>query len=565
MKKLASIFIFWGLMFMSLKAQLHQPVVKNYHRYAPNLLHIKFPETHEPTLLENGQLLLPGLVIPTVLPGLGHWRPVHRLPVAQLNNLWKNAERNLGKKLPDPNKNFYFVVNDPKQLDQAKTLIEQYIPGMPVQYVPVPTNAVTPDFFPQQSYPLNVSSGINAEAVWSGYGNRGTGIKICDIEYGFNANHQDLPLVTVVGPTPEDPFAGAGIDHGTAVLGEIASLDNTWGTTGIASDVEMYFAGAYTDSTYDLAAAITNALSVLSAGDIILLEQQIDGPNYTGFGQFGLVPVEWYELYYDAIVLAVGQNVTVVEAAGNGEQNLDDAVYNTGGTGHYPFMPGNNSGAIIVGAGAVDTAFGGGDVSRSRIWFSNYGTRVDVQGNGQAVFTTGYGDFYSAEGYDLFYTSDFGGTSGASPIVTGAAALLQSVNKDITGTTLTPDQVRNLLVTTGKTQQAGTYPLSENIGPLPDVFQAVFTIAPPAGVNEINSVNQWTVFPNPGNGTFNLVRKQNANAQFMVYDTQGRLLQEQYVQNLSTTLDLSAQPEGIYLVQYTEGNNSQCMKLVITR
>src|SRR5688500_9004572 len=118
---------------------------------------------------------------------------------------------------------FYFVVHDKQNIPLAHSLISEIKNVERVQYVPIPVNALPGDFTPNQSYPLNMSSGINAEAVWTAYSNHGAGIKVCDIEYAFNSTHQDLPLVTVLGPTPVDPFAGGGSDHGTAVIGEIAS------------------------------------------------------------------------------------------------------------------------------------------------------------------------------------------------------------------------------------------------------------------------------------------------------------------------------------------------------
>jgi len=75
----------------------------------------------------------------------------------------------------------------------------------------------------------------------------------------------------------------------------------------------------------------------------------------------------------------------VVEAAGNGDENFDLPVFN--GTGLQ-----KDSGAIVVGAGVPPTnffdyfgfpGFSGYSkigVPRSRIWFSNYGKIVNVQG-----------------------------------------------------------------------------------------------------------------------------------------------------------------------------------------
>ena len=102
-----------------------------------------------------------------------------------------------------------------------------------------------------------------------------------------------------------------------------------------------------------------------------------------------------------------------------------------------------DSGAIIVGAGAPGTAFN----ARSKLDFSSYGSRVDLQGWGSGVVTTGYGDRFSdPDPADVTrdYTNRFGGTSGASSMVAGAAINLQGVAKELFGTPLLPFQLRKV-------------------------------------------------------------------------------------------------------------------------
>ncbi|MEE8575979.1 MAG: S8 family serine peptidase, partial [candidate division Zixibacteria bacterium] len=174
------------------------------------------------------------------------------------------------------------------------------------------------------------------------------------------------------------------------------------------------------------------------------------------------------------IVTAVGNGINVVEAAGNGQENLDAAIYSVGNGGHWPFLSANNSGAIIVGAGSAPPAFGGSSTDRSRLWFSNYGSRLDLQGWGEDVYTTGYGDLYWVEGVDVWYTSSFGGTSSASPIVASAVAILEGIYEEASGgLTVTPAMMRSILIATGSPQQAGAYPISQHIGPRPNVLAAV--------------------------------------------------------------------------------------------
>ncbi len=411
----------------------------------------------------------------------GRWERAHTLSVAQLNRLRATAQNRLQREVADLNLQFNYYL--PEGLDaetaidalNSLDIVEIALPAPRPMAAPLP-----PSFQASQGYLNAATAGVDAVCLWQLVGGTGSNVSIADIEYSWNMNHQDYSA-TLLGATPNDPFNDN--NHGTAVLGEMVSISNGWGTTGISHGSTMYVVAANTGSgsgTYDVGAAITTAMGTLSAGDVILIEQQIAGPNYTGIPpgtQFGLVPVEWYQPWYNTIVTAVGNGVVVVEAAGNGSQNLDDAVYNTG---HAPFTPANDSGAIIVGAGASP---GGSDTDRSRLGFSNYGSTVDLQGWGENVVTTGYNDLYSAEGTNLWYTSTFSGTSSASPIVAGACATLQSAHLSGAGSFLTPAQVKAHLQATGSAQQAGTYPTSQNIGPRPDAAAAFCNAVPAADAN----------------------------------------------------------------------------------
>ncbi|MGE0481581.1 MAG: S8 family serine peptidase, partial [Phycisphaerae bacterium] len=410
--------------------------------------------------------LAPAANVLASIPG-ARWKPSHSAPEAKLDEWRDKAEQNLGRQVADLNLQFNLELpagaDASAVCDQLNALAIVEL-AKPIELPPPPP--VPGSFVDEQVYLDPATAGIGAEPVWVMPGGTGAGVRICDIEYSWNLNHQDLPAVTLLGPASEDPFNDN--DHGTAVLGELVSQPNGFGTTGICAASTMFIAGARTGGVYDVGAAITNALTTLVNGDVILIEQQIRGPNWIDdTTQFGLVPVEWDSNYYNAIVLAVGVGVIVVEAAGNGSQNLDGAEYNVG---HAPFLLANDSGAIIVGAGARP---GGSTTDRSRLGFSNFGATVDLQGWGEGVTTTGYGFRYNAEGVDLLYTGSFSGTSSASPIVTGACVLTRSIYRAATGTWLTPAQVRSALIATGSPQQSGANPASENIGPRPNIQAAL--------------------------------------------------------------------------------------------
>ncbi|MGP1309592.1 MAG: S8 family serine peptidase [Phycisphaerales bacterium] len=471
--------------------------------HAADVIYVKFLDDAD-VRAHNGGLAHADLRIAN-LP-IAQWRPVHDLPPARLDAMRTNAERSSGKRLADMTTEFFAFVADGRDAQavlDALNALDAVEVALPVPKPPAPP--LPPNFEPNQGYLLASPAGVDALHAWSDAGTRGAGVSIVDLEYVFDASHADLPSVGIIGNTPVDP--GFGPDHGTAVLGQLASLNNGWGTTGIASDSDIYFAGTFANSVWNVGAAITNSVNALNPGDVILIEQQMGGPN----GEF--IPIEWFPSWHNAVVNAVANGFIVVMAAGNGGQNLDDPIFSQGNGGHWPFLPENDSGAIIVGAGAAPTEFGGTGTPRSRLSFSTYGSRVNLQGWGQRVWTTGYGGAYSAEGPQFEYTSSFSGTSSASPIVAAACALVQSVYKDANeGATLTSRQMRELLASTGAAQQSGSNPATQNIGPLPDIAAAIaaLPVTMPCegdtnGDNIINFADLSTVLTDFGRSGRNLL------------------------------------------------------------
>jgi uncharacterized repeat protein (TIGR03803 family) len=406
----------------------------------------------------------------------GKWERADAVSEAAIDAMRHRAEQRLGRALPDMNLQFYLTL--PAGMDAGAVIdkLNQLDMVDLAQPVPRPVRApLPPNFQPMQTNCEAAPIGGGIFEVWANYGVFGAGVRVADVEYSFNSNHLDLPAIVNLTPDAVDPFNDD--NHGTATLGEISALQNGWGTTGIGYDAAFYFAGAEYASGYNVGSGITTAASQLREGDILLIEQQIDGPNTTQGvedtgGQYGLVPVDWYEPYYNDVVMAVGLGIIVIETADNGGQNLDGPIYSTGNGGNWPFLPQNRSGAIFVGAGA---SYNGSSTESSRLYYANYGSCVDMQNWGENIVTTGYGDLYSAEGPNLYYTSTFGGTSGATPIVVGEAALLQSIYENATGQLLTAPEVRALLRNTGSPQTGGTYPIFDNIGPLPNLPLAIQT------------------------------------------------------------------------------------------
>lgn len=392
----------------------------------------------------------------------GQWRRAHIVDEAQLDLFRSRARTALARGVADLNLQFELMLPENVRAEDAIDAFNALSIVELADAPQIPPPPPAPDFQANQHYLRHSPKGVSAENAWNFAGGAGSGIRVCDIEYSFNAAHADLPAVTTIGAAVVDPFNSP--QHGTAVLGAMGAVQNGFGVTGIANGATYYFAGANTVNGYNIGAGITVALTVLSAGDVIVLEQQAFGPANV------LVPCEWDIATYNAIVTAVGNGIIVVEAAANGGQNLDSAIFATGNGGHWPFLPQNDSGAIIVGAGASPL---GTFVDRSRLNFSCYGSTVDLQGWGEQVCTTGYGAIWSSEGINQYYTATFSGTSSATPLVAGAAIVVQGVHKARTGTVLTPAQVKSLLRATGAPQQDGANPATQQIGPRPDITAAI--------------------------------------------------------------------------------------------
>ena len=111
--------------------------------------------------------------------------------------------------------------------------------------------------------------------AWPYRRRKGNGVTICNVEYAWNFGHADLPRgIRLLGGTP---LTGNDyVNHGTAVLGEMVSLPNAFGTVGISHAAKIVVHGTMFQEVpnYNVARAIDNAAAALSPGDVMLIEQQ---------------------------------------------------------------------------------------------------------------------------------------------------------------------------------------------------------------------------------------------------------------------------------------------------
>lgn len=258
----------------------------------------------------------------------------------------------------------------------------------------------------------------------------GTNVTVAVIDDGLEA-HEDLATL-LPGFTPANGGDGSPSlstdGHGQQCGGLIAALHNEIGVRGVSPGVNMFSVNIFAPNTSNADVAVGIDWAVNNGADVL--------SNSWGF-------------------TSCTANIASITAAFN-----NAATNGRGGLGCIILVASGNDFNTCVSYPAdlpSVTAVGGisGDGGRSN--FSNYGPALDIvaPSNDDWVLNA-QGQLLSTE-HDLVtidregssgwfsgnYSTGFGGTSGATPIAAGVAALVLSVNPS-----LTKAQVENILYTT---------------------------------------------------------------------------------------------------------------------
>lgn len=407
------------------------------------------------------QQVVPWKALTASFPGISIGPLHHSVKPDELTKLAERAAQ-LSPDYHPPNLQTYFVIDCPAGIDPDKVagaLLE--LPAVETAYVQAPpapppgVNGPANPRYPSEGYLQAAPGGIDAHYAWSFTGGDGAGMGFVDMERGWTLNHEDLVAagITLISGVNQD-YPG----HGTAVLGEITAVDNTIGDVGIVPHVTARVISQWRTSTsYNTPDAITAAIAVMSFGDVLELEAQttVVGSTY--------LPVEVESATFDAIKLATSLGIVVVEAGGNGSNDLD--TFTSGGQQIL-----NRSSAAFKDSGAIMVGAASSASPHTRLGFSNYGSRIDCYGWGENIDTTG--DGWTGTGTNL-YTGTFGGTSGATPIVAGASIAVQAMAGTSLGYRFAPRQLREILKAPSNST-ASNDPTNDKIGRMPDL-RAIIT------------------------------------------------------------------------------------------
>jgi len=217
-------------------------------------------------------------------------------------------------------------------------------------------------------------------------------------------------------PSPQytSGWTEAGITHGTVIAGIIGAVgNNTSGIAGINWHVKIM---------------PLRILDSQGMGDSATAAKAIDYAVAHGARvlNFSFVTDEHSPVLDDAIARAAKAGVLIVAAAGNdrdaGGDNLDKSPM-------YPVCSDGNGTNYVIGVAATDE-------NDKRADFSNYGSScVDISAPGQNIIST---QLYnpSLAGFNSYTRAGWNGTSVASPMVSGVAALMLAANPGLSRETL---------------------------------------------------------------------------------------------------------------------------------
>ena len=298
------------------------------------------------------------------------------------------------------------------------------------------TTDITPDFSDRQGY-LDAGAGMNVRAAWA-RGITGKGATVRHLDFGIYRRHEDLQGdVTVVNSRRETMDC----NHGTASAGCVVATANGAGVTGVAHGCRFYF--------YEIG-DLPLILKDAAPGDIVSLDI-----HFGGNGTW--VPALAIYSWWVNIKALTEKGVIVIMAAGNGGNFI--------GRGSRRMREHGESGGILVGAGY--------SYNGTRLGFSNHGHRANLMNSwGDNVASTGYGNLQSRPGNNRNYTSNYAGTSSATPLTAGALALIQAYAITSHGVYLNAREMTDLITRTGSTEG-----LAEGIGHRPNVDKAIEQLA----------------------------------------------------------------------------------------
>lgn len=252
---------------------------------------------------------------------------------------------------------------------------------------------------------------INIKKMWD-RGFTGKGITIAVIDTGCNINHKALKGKIIGGKnfsTDDNGNENIFYDyngHGTHTSGLIVAEDTENNIRGVAPEARLYILKVLNKDGKGTDDAVIEAINYAISKNVDIISMSL-GSSVDNIDM------------HKAIIKAVNNNISVVCAAGNsGDKRPDTNEYDYPGA--YP---------EVIEVGAVDS-------ENNIAFFSNSNSFVDLVAPGVNLYSTGLDNDY------VYMT----GTSMATPIVSGALAVLKEWSRKEFNRTLTETEIYAQLI-----------------------------------------------------------------------------------------------------------------------
>jgi len=294
--------------------------------------------------------------------------------------------------------------------------------------------------FDGDSIAYQITPEIDIKACDAWHISTGNNVKVAVFDSGVDIEHPDLvENMSHLSYNCETGGGGSSIDfHGTACAGIIGGIrNNEKGIAGVAPNCKLISISFSYDPSNQLLSNQKIAMGInwawQNGADVISNSWYIEGTLHRSY-------------IIDAIDSAVtrgreGKGCIMVFAAGN----FEDTIVTFPASLSSEFSSVIAVGAITPYGERKTSSFwdGIGD------WGSNYGSKLDIMAPGSLISTTSnYIEIY----WPFVYFPIFSGTSAATPHVSGVAALILSVNPNLTG-----QQVRNIIESTAQKIRTDLY------------------------------------------------------------------------------------------------------------